>query len=104
MDPKEITVSSSFLQLVCSEEALSKCPHTRVHLIMGQYSLDKVRTQSQGLAQGALFEPGNISSLCKKTDLLKNLETKMRDVKKKYLPFRTLASSGPRLWTSSSLT
>jgi hypothetical protein len=99
VDPKEITISCSFLQMLCSEEALSKCPHTRVHLIMGQYSLDKVRAQSQGPSQGALFDPGNITSLCKKTDLLQNLETKIRDIKKTYLPIleKTLSERQARL-------
>ena len=38
VDPKEITVSSGYISSVCSEEALSKCPHVRVHLIMSVLS------------------------------------------------------------------
>ena len=80
VDPREITVSSSYIQSVCSEEALAKCPHVRVHLIMGQYSLDKVRSQSSGPSQGALFDNQNITTLCKKADILSNLENKIRDL------------------------
>lgn len=87
VDPKEIIVSSGFLQSLISEEALKTCPHLRVHLIMGQYSIDKVRAQGSGPAVGALFEPANIVGLVKKSNLLKSVETQIRDLKKKYLPY-----------------
>ena len=99
VDPREITVSFTYIQMVCTEEALSKCPHVRLHLILSQYSLDKTRSSSSGPSQGALFDNQNITTLCKKTDILANLENKIRDLKKEYLPIleRTLSLRQARL-------
>ena len=86
VDPKELTVSISFIQSIVSEEALSKCPHTRLHLLELQYTLEKVRVQSSGPAVGSFLEPSNITNLSKKADLLEALEVKIRAIKSKFLP------------------
>lgn len=38
VDPKELTVSTSFFQTLVSEESLATCPHTRLHLVLTQYT------------------------------------------------------------------
>jgi hypothetical protein len=86
VDPKELTVSTSFFQTIVSEEALSKCPHTRLHLVISQYTTEKMRVMAGGPGVSMFLETGQITSLCRKPDLLKTLENKMREIKGKYLP------------------
>ena len=74
-----------------SEEPLKKCPHTCVALWECQYTLDKVRSQSSGPSVAACLNSGNLLSLCKKTDLLKNTERQIRDLRAKYLPILEMA-------------
>ena len=86
VDPKELTVSTAWVEILVSEEALLKCPHTCVALWQCHYTLDKVRSQSSGPSVAAFLEPANLLSLCRKTDLLKTIETQIRDLRAKYLP------------------
>ena len=86
VDPKELTVSTARIENLVSEEPLQKCPHTCVALWECQYTLEKVRSQSSGPSVAAFLEPANLLSLCKKTDLLKTIETQIRDLRAKYLP------------------
>ena len=76
VDPREMTVSFSYIQVVCTEESLSKCPQVRLHLILSQYSLDKTRASSSGPSQGALFDNQNITTLCKKRTFWRTLRTR----------------------------
>ena len=86
VDPKELTMSIQFINSVCAEDALSKCPHVRLGLLQLQYNTEKTRANSSGPSFAAFLEPTNITSLCKKGDVLGNLETKLRELKSKYLP------------------
>ena len=70
VDPKELTMSIQFIGSVCAEEALSKCPHVRLGLLQLQYNTEKTRANSSGPCFGAFLEPTNITSLCKKGDVL----------------------------------
>ena len=85
VEPKELTTSIQFISSVCNEEALSKCPHVCLGLIQLQHTNEKTRANSSGPSFGAFLDPGNITSLCKKGDVLGSLETKLRELKSKYL-------------------
>ena len=99
VDPKELAMSIQFISSVCAEEALSKCPHVRLGLLQLQYNTEKTRANSSGPCFGAFLEPTNITSLCKKGDVLGSLETKIRELKSKYLPIleRSLSEREARL-------
>ena len=86
VDPKELTMSIRFLQSVCTDENLSKCPEVRLGLLQLQYNDEKVLSQSAGPAFCAFLEPSNITSLVKKPDVLGALEKKLREIKSTYLP------------------
>ena len=84
--PKEVTVSTSFVSVLVSEEPLNKCPYTRAYLLLTQYTNEKLRTQVGGPGVSQLIETSLVTSLCKKPDLLLTLETKFREIRAKYLP------------------
>ena len=92
-------MSIQFSSSVCAEEALSTCPHVCLGLLQLQYNTEKTRANSSGPSFGAFFEPGNITSLCKKGDVLGSLETKIRALKSKYLPIleRSMSEREARL-------
>ena len=58
--PKQITVSTAWIEHLVSEEPLQKCPHTCVALWECQYTLEKVRSQSSGPSVAAFLENGNL--------------------------------------------
>ena len=84
---------------MCAEDALSKCPHVRLGLLQLQYNTEKTRANSSGPCFGAFLDPQNITSLCKKGDVLGSLETQIRELKAKYLPIleRSLSEREARL-------
>ena len=57
VDPKELVVSTSFFQHLVSEEALSKCPYTRMYLLICQYTNEKVKGQAGGPSVAQFLEP-----------------------------------------------
>ena len=91
VDLRELTVSTSFFQSLVSEEALPKCSQTRLYLVMTQYTLKKTRAQVGGPSVAQFLDTSLILGLCKKPDLLKAIETNIRDSKGKYLPSLVLS-------------
>ena len=79
-------MSTAWMEHLVTEEPLPKCPHTCVALWVCQYTHDKVKSQSSGPAIANFLDSSNLSSLCKKPDVLKNLEGHIRDLRAKYLP------------------
>ena len=49
VDPRELCVSIAWFSLLDTEEALKKCPHVRLYLILTQYTKEKTREQAGGL-------------------------------------------------------
>ena len=86
VDPKELCVSTSFIQSLVSEQSLVKCPYIRMYLVCTQYTTEKVKVQAGGPSVSMFLEPSIIGALCKKPDVLEVLETQLREIKKKYLP------------------
>ena len=86
VDPRELTMSTAFFQSLVSEEALSKCPQTRLYLVMIQYTMEKTRAQVGGPSVAQLSATSHIMGLCRKPDLLNTIETNIREIKAKYLP------------------
>ena len=83
VDPKELTVSTAWIENLVTEQSLLKCPHTCVALWECQYTLEKVRQQSSGPSVAAFLEPASLLSLAKKPDLLKTIEQAIRDLRAK---------------------
>ena len=88
VDPQEISVSIAFFQFLVSEEArLSQCPYTRMYLLLTQYTPEKVRVQAGGPGVCQFLETTVLlTGLCKKTETLNLLETKIKETRAKYLP------------------
>ena len=86
VDPKELTVSTMWIESLVTEEPLQKCPHTFLALWLSHYTQDKVRCQSSGPDVAAFIEHANLASLCKKPELLQTLEAQIKDLRGKYLP------------------
>ena len=86
VDPKELTVSTMWIESLVSEEPFQKCPHTFLALWLSQYTHDKVRHQSSGPVVAAFIENANLASRCKKPELLQTLEAQIKDLRGKYLP------------------
>ncbi len=86
VDPKELCVSIAFFNQVASEEALAKCPHVRMYLVVSQYCSERVKCQATGPALSQFIESKQISDLCKKPELLESLENKLIELKDKYFP------------------
>ena len=63
VDPKELCVSISFFELLVNEEALKKCPETRMALLYTQYTSEKVRFQAGGPSVSAFLETQQIVAL-----------------------------------------
>ena len=57
---------------------------------MTQYTIEKTRGQPGGPSVAQLLDTSQILGLCKKPDLLKTTETKIREIKAKYLPILIL--------------
>ena len=85
VDPKELCVSISFFELLVNEEALKKCPETRMALLLTQYTSEKVRFQAGGPSVSAFLETTQIVNLCKKPESLVALESAIKDIKDKHL-------------------
>ena len=60
VDPKELTVSTAWIENLVSEEPLKKYPHTCVALWVCQYTLEKVRSQSSGPSVATFLDHGNL--------------------------------------------
>ena len=92
VDPKALTVSTSYFTTLAQEEALRTCPHVRMYLVVTQYCEEKARSQAAGPSVSQFIEAGSILSLCRKTDMLHILENKFRELKTTYVPLleRTL--------------
>ena len=86
VDPQELSVSIAFFQLLVSEQALSKCPFTRLYLLLTQYTPEKLRVQAGGPGVSQSLEGVLITRLCKKPETLRLLETKIKEIRAKYLP------------------
>ena len=86
VDPKELVVSTAFYQCLTSEPILQKCPYMRLSLVCTQYSTEKLRAQAGGASISCFLESTQIVTLCKKTDLLVNVENKLAEARKVYLP------------------
>ena len=74
-------MSTSFFRTFVSEEALSKCPQTRLYLVMTQYTMEKTRAQASGVFVAQFLDTSQIMGLSK---------TNIRDLKGKYLPLLVL--------------
>ena len=96
VDPRELAVSTSFFQSLMSEDALSKCPQTRLYLVMTQYTMEKTRAQAGGPSVAPFLDTSQILGLCRKPDILKTIEANIREIKCKYLP-RLVLSLGERV-------
>ena len=57
VDPKELTASTTFFTTLTQEESLSKCPITRMSLVISQYCTEKIRTQAGGPAVSQFLVP-----------------------------------------------
>ena len=86
VDPQELTVSTSFFEILMSEEALGKCPYTRLALLLTQYTTEKTKVQAGGPSVSQFLESSVITGLCKKPDTLKLLENRCRESRSKFLP------------------
>ena len=96
VDPREVSVSMAFYQLLHSEEGLKKCPQVRHYLLLCQYTKDKLKASSGGGPGVSQFlEATQITSFLKKPDQVAALEKTIRDLKSKYLPFFGSCFGGP---------
>ena len=87
VDPQEISVSIAFFQFLVSEEVLSPFPYTRMYLLLTQYTPEKVRVQAGGPGVCQFLETTVLlTGLCKKTETLNLLETKIKETRAKFLP------------------
>jgi hypothetical protein len=84
-------MSTSFFQSLVSEEVMSKCPQTRLCLVMTQPTMEKTRAQAGGPSVAQLLDTSQILGLCKKPDLLNTIETNIKEIKAKYLPILILS-------------
>ena len=75
VNPRTLTVSIQFFQVLGTEEALKKCPQLRLYLIQSQYSGEKTKAQSLGPDVAQFFDITMIASLCKHHDQVAELET-----------------------------
>ena len=80
-------MSTSLFQTLVSEEALSKCPQTRLYLVMTQYTMEKNRSSSWWTFCAQFLDTSQTLGLCKKPELLNTIETNIREIKAKYWPY-----------------
>ena len=85
VDPRDLTVSTSWFSLITPEEALKKCPQVRHFLTTTQYTKDKVKMQGAGPAMSQFLEPAQVTAWCKKTDQVNQMEKTIRNLKNTYL-------------------
>ena len=81
VNPRTLTVSIQFFQVLGTEEALKKCPQLRLYLIQSQYSGEKTKAQSLGPDVAQFFDITMIVSLCKHPDQVAELEHILRERK-----------------------
>ena len=86
IDPKELTVSTRFFQMLTQEEALAKCPYTRMYLVVSQYCTEKTKAQAGGPGVSMFLHSSVILTLCRNQDKLQIIENKFRELQKTYLP------------------
>ena len=87
VDPKALTVSLKFYQLIAGEQAFQHCPHLRLHLLTTQYCQDKVMDQGSCVAPVSQFlEHAQVMSFAKKADQVAQIENTIKDLKTKYMP------------------
>ena len=86
VDPAEVKVSLSFLNLIAGEQAFKACPQLRHYLVTTQFCKDKLTASSSGPGVSNFLECAQILAFAKRTDQVKQVETTIRDLKAKYLP------------------
>ena len=75
VNPRRLTVSIQFFQVLGTEEALKKCPQLRLYLIQSQYSGEKTKAQSLGPDVAPFFDIAMTASLCNHHCQVAELET-----------------------------
>lgn len=94
VNPRELQMSASFFATVANEKGLRGFPFLRHYLLTTNYTSDKARA-SVGQADVCNFlETSAIVSLGKKTDIIRHLETLLRDARLQYLPILQKELSG----------
>ena len=73
-------------QTLTQEEALAKCPYTRMYPVVSQYCADQTKAQAGGPGVSQFLDPNSILSPCKKPGVSHILENKLRELKSTYLP------------------
>ena len=86
VNPRELVVSTRFFQFLTSEPALENAPFLRHYLLLTQYTTDKCTVQAGGPSIAAFLDPQSQVNLCRKTQVVSQLESKIRELRDKYLP------------------
>ena len=86
VDPRDLTASTEFFKLIANEDAFKACPHLRCHLVLAQYTKEKVRASPSGPNVSQFLEHAQIASFAKKPDQVLLVEQAIKDLKAKYLP------------------
>ncbi len=86
VNPRELTVSNAFFVTLSSDKALSQAPYLRHYLLLTQYTTEKARAAVGGPALAAFVDTKVMEALCKKTDQIREVENKVRELRTRLLP------------------
>ena len=86
VDPNELIVNAAFFTALTSEKALSSLHFLRHYLLLTHYTEEVTKCQSSGASVAAFIEVNTLTALCKKADVCLAAETKIVNLRDKYLP------------------
>ena len=86
VNPRELQVGNSFYQTLVGEQALQKAPFTKHYLLLSQYTPEKSVAQAGTASRASFLETSTIVGLVKKAEQLTAVESKIRELRDKYLP------------------
>ena len=95
VNPRELVVSTDFIKNLNSETALNNAPLAKMYILFTQYTNDKVRTQFNGPSVSQFLEGSCLANLCKKPQVVEDLEIMIEDLRNKALPVLQKATQAP---------
>ena len=85
VNPRELVVSTEFIKSL-NDQSLFNVPLVKMYILFTQYTDEKVRTQLNGPSISQFLDGPSLAALCKKSEVLEDLEKMAEDLRNKAFP------------------
>ena len=94
MNPRELVISLDFIKNM-NDTYLYNVPLVKMYLLFTQYTDDKVRQQNNGPSISQFLDGTTLANLCKKSEVLEDLEKMVEDLRNKAFPILEMGMQLP---------